>query len=112
MIPKTGVLELGCGHINHDENALFLITNCLLYSQAKIRQTSYMYIVMMTKYLSTKFCNFMTPSAGVFVLGQGHVIYMVKIHYIFQEPSSLHPGIDQTNQVLSNDDQGRVYQYC
>ena len=26
--------------------------------------------------------------------------------------SSLLPGIDQTNQVCSNDDQGRVYQYC
>ena len=37
---------------------------------------------------------------------------MIKLLYLFKRPSSLLPGIDQTNQVCSNDDQGRVYQNC
>ena len=32
--------------------------------------------------------------------------------YFLKKSSSLLPGIDQTNQVCSNDDQGRVYQNC
>ena len=31
-----------------------------------------MYIVMMTKEGSTKIVNFMTPGAGVLLLGRGH----------------------------------------
>ena len=38
---------------------------------AKIRQTKY--IVMITKEGSTKIVNFMTPRAGVLVLGHGHL---------------------------------------
>ena len=30
--------------------------------------------------------------------------------YFLKKSSSLLPGVDQTNQVCSNDDQGRVYQ--
>ena len=37
-------------------------------------------IVMMTKEGSTKIVNFMTPGAGVFVLGCGRMSYMVKMH--------------------------------
>ena len=66
-----------------------------------------MYVVMMTKVGSTKIVNFMTPGAGVLVLGRGHISHIVKMHYFFKLP-----GIDQTNQVYSNDDQGRVYQNC
>ena len=36
----------------------------------------------------------------------------VKLMYFLKKSSSLLPGIDQTNQVCSNDDQGRVYQNC
>ena len=64
---------------------------------------------MMTKEGSTKIVNFMTPGAGVLVLGCGHISQRVKMNYFFK---NLLPGIDQTNQVCSNDDQGRVYQNC
>ena len=33
------------------------------------------------------------------------------MHYFFEKSSQL-PGIDQTSQVCSNDDQGRMYQNC
>ena len=36
------------------------------------------YIVMMTKEGSTKIVNFITPGAGVIVLGRGHKSYIVK----------------------------------
>ena len=35
-----------------------------------------------------------------------------KIDVILEKSSSLLPGIDQTKQVCSNDDQGRMYQNC
>ena len=54
-----------------------------LYSQALIRQTKY--IVMMTKEGSTKIVNFMTPGAGVLVLGCGHISHIVKMHYLFKD---------------------------
>ena len=59
---------------------------------------------MMTKEGSTQIVNFMTSGAVVLVLGRGHISHIVKMHY-----SSLLLGIDQTNQVCSNDNQG-VYQ--
>ena len=37
---------------------------------------------------------------------------VVKMHYFYKKYSSLLPGIDQINQVCSNDDQERVYQNC
>ena len=67
---------------------------------------------MMTKEGSTKIVNFMTPGAGVLVLGCGHISHIVKMHYFFKNLSSLLPVIDQTNYVYSIDDQGRVYQNC
>ena len=39
---------------------------------------------MMTKEGSTKIINFMTPGAGVLVLGHGHVSHIVKMHYFFK----------------------------
>ena len=36
---------------------------------------------MMTKEESTKFVNFMTPWAGVLVLGCGHISHIVNMHY-------------------------------
>ena len=38
---------------------------------------------MMTKERSTKIVNFMTPGAGVLVLGCGHKSHRVKMHYFF-----------------------------
>ena len=67
---------------------------------------------MMTKEGSTKIVNFMTPGAGVLVLGRDHISHIVKMHYFFKNLSSLFPVRDQTNYVYSIDDQGRVYQNC
>ena len=39
---------------------------------------------MMTKEGSTKIVTFMTPGAGVLVLGCGHIIHIVKMHYFFK----------------------------
>ena len=39
---------------------------------------------MMTKERSTKIIKFMTPGAGVLVLGCGHKINLVKMHYFFK----------------------------
>ena len=74
---------------------------------------------MMTKEGSTKFINFMIPTAGVLFLGCGHISHIVKIpysyknlklkmHYFCKKNSPLLPGIDQII-VYCNDNQGRVY---
>ena len=60
---------------------MYFFKNVLLYSQALIRQTKY--VVVMTKEGSTKIVNFMTPGAGVLVLGRGYISYIVKMHYSF-----------------------------
>ena len=60
---------------------MYFLKNLLLYSQALIRQTKY---VVMTKEGSTKIVNFMTPGAGVLVLGRGHISHIVKLHYFFK----------------------------
>ena len=39
---------------------------------------------MMIKEGSTKIVNFMTPGAGVLVLGCGHISPIVKMHYSFK----------------------------
>ena len=41
---------------------------------------------MMTKIGSTKIVNFMTPGAGVLVLGRGHISHIVKMHHYFSTP--------------------------
>ena len=38
---------------------------------------------MMTTERSTKIVNFMTPGAGVLVLGRGHISHIMKMHYFF-----------------------------
>ena len=39
---------------------------------------------MMTKEGSTKIVNFMTPGAGVLLLGRGLISHIVKMHYFFK----------------------------
>ena len=63
---------------------------------------------MMTKEGSIKIVNFMIPGTGVLALGCGHISKIVKRHYFFKKSSSVLPGIDHTNLVYSNDNQGRV----
>ena len=41
-------------------------------------------IVLITVVWSTKIVNFMTPRAGVPVLGHGHISHIGKMHYIFE----------------------------
>ena len=55
---------------------MYFLKNLLLYSQALIRQTKY--VVMMTKEGCTKIVNFMTPGAGVLVLGHSLISHIVK----------------------------------
>ena len=57
---------------------MYFFKNILLYSQAQIRQTKY--IIMLIKEGSTKIVNFMTPGAGFLVLGRGHIRHIVKMH--------------------------------
>ena len=53
------------------------------------------------------------PGAGVLVLRCGHISHIVKMHYFFNNLSSLLPVIDQTNYVYSIDDQGPyINMYC
>ena len=82
MTPGAEVLVLGRGHICHIMKMHYFFKNLLLYSQAYIRQTKY--IVMMRKEGSTKIVNFMTPGAGVPVLGRGHICHIMKMHYFFK----------------------------
>ena len=72
MTPNSRALV--CGH--HIVKMHYFFKN-LRYSQAQIRQT--MYIVMMIKEGSTKFVTFMTPGAGVLVLGHGHISHIMKM---------------------------------
>ena len=52
---------------------------------------------MITKEESTEIVNFITPGAGVLVLGRGHISFIVKMHYFLKNSSSLVLGIDQTS---------------
>ena len=62
----------------------YFIKNLLLYSQAYGRQTKC--IVMIAQEGSTKIVNFMTPRAGVLVLGPGHISHLVKMNYFSKNP--------------------------
>ena len=73
ITPGTWVLVLGRGHISHIVKMHFSFKNRLLYSKTTFRQTKS--IVLMTKEGSTKYVNFMTPGAGVLMLGRGHMSY-------------------------------------
>ena len=69
---------------------------------------------MMTKEGSNKIVNFITPRAGVFVLGCGQISHIVKMHYFFKNILYSHAFIRQTEYQVytSNDDQGRIYKNC
>ena len=55
---------------------------------------------MMTKEGSSKIVNFMTPGAGVLVLGCGHISHGVKMHYFFKNLLLFsHLYIRQTNHM-------------
>ena len=82
MTPGAGVLVLGRGHISHIVKMHYFFENLLLYSQAYIRLSKY--VLMTTKEGSTKIVNFMTPEAGVLVLGRGYISHIVKLHYFFK----------------------------
>ena len=61
---------------------------------------------MMTKERSTKIVTFMTPGAGVqFARAWPFKSYSDNALFLFKTPSLL-PGINQTNYVYRNDDQG------
>ena len=77
---------------------MYISENLLLYSRPWIRQTKY--VVMMAKKGSTKIANFITPRAGLLVIGCGHInyksycenaLFLLKISYI------LFLDMDQTN---------------
>ena len=55
----------------------------------------------MTKERSTKIVNFIPPGAWVLALGLGLIVEM---QYVLTS-SCLHWGMDETNQVYSNNDQ-------
>ena len=61
---------------------MYFLKNHLLYSGAWFRQTKC--IVMMTQEGSTKIVKFMTPRAGVLVLGHGQISHLVEMHYSFK----------------------------
>ena len=82
MTPRAGVLVLGHGHISQIVKMHYFFKNLLLYSQALIRQTKY--IVMMIKEGFTKIVTFMTPRAGFLMLGRDHISHIVKKHYFFK----------------------------
>ena len=60
---------------------MYFFKNLLLYSCASSRQTEY--IVIMSKEASIKIVNFMTPGAGVPVMGVVIYGHIVKMHYFF-----------------------------
>ena len=55
---------------------------------------------MMTTERSTKIVNFMTPGAGVLVLGRGHISHIVKMHYFFKNLLYSHAYIRQTKHIV------------
>ena len=80
MTSGLGVLVLRCGHMSYMVKIHHFFKNLSLYSEAQIWQTEG--IIMMSKEGSTKFINFMTPRAGILVLGRG-LVKTVKPHYSF-----------------------------
>ena len=63
---------------------MYFLKNLLLYSGAWSRQTKCKVRMTKERVRSTKIVNFMTPGAGVLVLGRGHVSHIVKLHYFFK----------------------------
>ena len=76
----------------------YFLKNLLLYSQAQIRQTEG--IVIMSKERSTEIVNFMTPRAGILVLGRGKIIHTVKMLYFFTNLLFTQAYIRQTESLV------------
>ena len=93
-------------HISYIEKIHDFFKKILL--QALIRQTEGK--VIMSTERSTNIVNFMTPRAGILVLGHGQTSHIVNMNYFLSY--SLHAGLYQTNSEYSNDDQKRVYPNC
>ena len=74
--PKGGNLGV------KSEELMNFFKNLFLYSGAWFSQTKC--IEMMTKEVSTKIVNYLTPGAGVPVLGRGHISHKMKMHYFFK----------------------------
>ena len=55
---------------------------------------------MMTREGFTNIVNFMTPRAGVFVLGCGQISHIVKMHYFFKNLLYSHAYIRQTKYIV------------
>ena len=114
--PWSLQIWLKCGWPNYHNGVLYtsyseiewFLKNLLLYSWIYIWQTEY--IVMMTKEGSTKFLNFKT-------LGQRFLCYDVAIKLYkwnvlcLSKKTSLMLGIDETDWMYSNDNEGRVYHF-
>ena len=81
MTPRAGVPVLGHVHIGHIVK-MHYFSEDLLYSWPLYRQTEYKVLISMEA--STKILNFMTPWAGVPVLGCGHISHILKMHYFFE----------------------------
>ena len=60
---------------------MHFLKNLHLHCRAWFRQTKC--IGMMIKETFTKVVSFMTPGAGVLVLGRGHISGIVKMHNFF-----------------------------
>ena len=65
----------------------------------------------MSKGGSIKIVSIKALRNGFLVLGRGHMSYSRNALFLIKT-SSLLMGIDQTNWVYSNDNEGRVYQNC
>ena len=56
---------------------------------------------MMTKEGSTKIVSFMTPGAGILVIGCGHLSHIVKMHYFLKNILLYYQAyIRQTNYIV------------
>ena len=66
----------------------------------------------MIKEGSTNIVYFMTPRAGVLVLGHSHINHIVKMHYFYKNLLLYSQAQFQTTYLYSDGDHGRVYQNC
>ena len=81
MTSGKWVAVLGRGQIGHKVKLHYFFKNLLLYSWVSCRQSKCK--VMISMEASTKTVNYVTPSAGVPVLGFSHTGHIVKMHYFF-----------------------------
>ena len=81
MTLGAGVLALRRGHISHIVKIHYFFKKIFFstqwYGSDKLK-------AMMNKQGSTKIVNFITPGAGVLLLGRGHISRIVKMHYSFK----------------------------